>query len=116
MVGLRRSDVARASPSTGIGIQRELTHDKNLATGIGQRPVHHTVLVVDNAQVPQLVGKLAGVGERVVVGHSHEHAEPGTNSANNLGTVGAHNGDTRFKNSLDQCSHGAIVASEARTR
>ena len=84
VLGTRRVDPTRAATSAGVAVQRELADDQHLAAGVGDRSVHHAVVVVDHPQAPDLVGQLAGVRLGVVVGHADQHAQAGTDRADDL--------------------------------
>ncbi len=60
-----------------------LADDEHLPAGVGDRTVHHTVVVVEDPQPPQLVGELVGLGDRVAVRDADEHAEPGPDRSGN---------------------------------
>src|SRR6266511_2068534 len=48
-----------ASPAPGVAVEGELAHDQGGAPDRAQRHVHHAVGVVEDAQVPDLLGELA---------------------------------------------------------
>ena len=69
-------DPTRSAAAAGVAVQRELADDQHLAGRVGDRAVHHSVVVVDHPQTPDLVGQLARRCVRVVVRHSDQHAQP----------------------------------------
>ena len=51
---------------------------------VGGGAVHHAVLVVEDPQVPDLVGELVGLGGGVVVGDPDQHQDAGSDLAGDL--------------------------------
>ena len=71
-------------PFVGVAVERELRDHQQRRADVGRRHVHHAVGVVEDPQVPELVGQLGGGAGVVVVGHADEHAQPGADGADDL--------------------------------
>ena len=67
----------RSATLGGVAVERELRDHQQRGADVGGRPVHHAVGVVEDPQVPELVGQLGRGGGVVVVGDADQHAEPG---------------------------------------
>ena len=78
--GRRGRGPRRPPTATRVGVERELAHDERGAAGIAERSVHDSVRVVEDAQVPHLVGEPAGGALVVVV----RDADEDTQSASDL--------------------------------
>ena len=50
-------DPARAAALEGVAVERELADDEHAAADVDDRPVHHAVVVVEDAQAGDLVGQ-----------------------------------------------------------
>ncbi len=69
---------ARTSTPARVAVQGELTDDEHLGSDGGGGEVHHTVVVVEDPQSGDLVGELDRPRAAVVVGHTDEHTQPGS--------------------------------------
>ena len=91
---------------TAIGEQRELRHHENLAVDIGKCQVGLAVLVLVNAQAPELAPQLIGLGARVAVTHAQQYQIAAPNFAHAL-VVDRHAG---VEHALHYCTHGLLLA------
>src|SRR5436190_5580920 len=91
LLGGRGGRPRRAPAAPGVAVERELADDEGGAADRAEWRVHHPVGVVEDAEVPHLLGQLAGDGLGVVVRHADEHAQARADLADNIGTD-AHTG------------------------
>ena len=111
VLGAGGVDPARPAALVGVAVQRELAHDEDLCRLIvggahRERPVHHTGLVVEDPEVPDLVGEPVGLGIGVVVCRADEHAQPRADlSRPPMGAVVADHVDARRNDPLNQTTH-----------
>ena len=87
---------------TAIGEQRELRHHENLAVDIGKCQVGLAVIVLVNAQAPELAPQLIGLGARIAVAHAQQHQVAASNATHAL-AVDRHAG---IEHALHHRAHG----------
>ena len=92
----------RATALARVAVERELAHDEHLGARVGDRSVHHAVVVGEHPQVDDALGQLARGCVVVVVGDADEHAEARADLADDL----AVDGDLRSRDPLHQRAHG----------
>jgi hypothetical protein len=96
-----RVDVGRSPSLARVAVERELADDEHRARHVGHRPVHDSLVIGEDAQLPELAGQLLGVRGVVVVGDAHEHAQAGADAAHHL-AVDRHG---RAGHPLDESAH-----------
>ena len=80
-----RGHPGRPAALAGVAVQGELADDESRRRGqLGESPVHHPGLVIEDPQAPHLVGQAPGQGFVVTVGHAHQHAQPWTHGTEDL--------------------------------
>ena len=99
--GRGRRGPGRPATPTGVGVEGELADDERGAGGLGQRAVHHPVLVGEDAELPHLLGQPSGLGLIVAVGHTDEHAQADPDLADD----GAVDRDPGLGDPLDERPH-----------
>ena len=77
LLGASGGQPRRPAALGGVAVEGELRDHEQRRARVGGRHVHHAVGVVEDPQVPELVGQLGGGGRVVVVRDADEHAQPG---------------------------------------
>lgn len=90
----------------GVGIQRELADDQDLAVRVTHGAVHLAVVVAENPETGQLGRHSVGLSGTIVVGHPDQDAQSHLDLSHDLAIYG----DGGFGYPLHYCTHG----SEAR--
>ncbi len=104
-------DPTRPPALVGVAVQSELADDQDLggfASGCAhrERAVHDAGFVVENSELPDLVGEPVGLGIAVVVRRADQHAEAATDLARTRrGSVVADHVDARLLDPLHQTTH-----------
>ncbi len=99
--GRRRRGPGGSAPPPRVAVEGELTHDERGSGGLSQRPVHHPVVVGEDAELPDLLGQPPGSRLIVAVGDADEHAQAGPDLADD-GTVDP---DSGLGDPLDEGPH-----------
>src|SRR3989442_4570636 len=71
----RGLDEAGPALASRIAIERELRNNQRRAAGFQERPIHLALLVIEDAQVCDLLGEISGLLSRVAAGHAQEHEQ-----------------------------------------
>jgi hypothetical protein len=72
-----RGREARAVPLRGDRKQRELADDERVAAGVEKRTVEPAVVILEDAELRDLLGQRDGVGHDVARGDAEQDAETG---------------------------------------
>src|SRR5579884_2256394 len=110
VVGGRGRGPRRPAAAPGVAVEGELADDEQRATDRVHGHVHVAGGVVEDAQVPDLVGQLLCDPVVVVVGDADEHAQPGAD----LTDRAAVDGDARARHTLDERAHVVDAAALRR--
>src|SRR5690606_16176914 len=100
-----RGAEARTQPGAGVGGQRELAHQQQTASGVGQRQVHPPLPVGEDPVADQAPGHLLHLGRSVARLDPHQGEQSGTDGAHGF----AVDGDRSGAGALDEDEHGCIV-------
>lgn len=101
----RRFDPRRSTTLAGIAVERELADQQDRLRGVGEGHIHDPFVVIEDAEIPQLVGHLRHDRFVVGMGEADQTTQAGPDSAHLL-TIRGH---PRLGAALNQYSHGPKV-------
>jgi len=108
--GKRGTGKGRPVAFAAVGVQRELRDHEQLAADVGYGPIHFSLIVCENTQVLNLVGKRLRVLFAVFFADAQKNAQARTDFPNDL----VFHGYTSFADSLKDDAHVGINALSRR--